>query len=85
MTLTQIVETLLLLLGIYLAVGLIVAIWLVVWGLARLDPVARDGSSGFKILVLPGLCVFWPIFVSRLLEGRQLPEERNAHRRRSKI
>ena len=83
MSLQQFVELALLVSGLYVAVGLIAALWLAFAGLGRIDPVAREGTLGYKILIIPGLCVFWPLFVFRVLKQAGMPEERNAHRARS--
>jgi len=44
--------------------------------------VARQGSFGFRLLILPGLSVFWPLFLRRLARGDEMPPaEANAHDR----
>ena len=66
-------------LAIYLAVGLLVAVPMVVRGVERWDPQARGGSWGFRLLILPGSVALWPILLRRWLAG-DLPEERSPHR-----
>jgi hypothetical protein len=68
--------------GIYLALGLLCALWLAFSRMGRLDPGAKAGSLGFRLLIIPGLCVFWPMFLLRLTRGETTPPmERNAHDR----
>ncbi len=66
---------------IYLGVGLVFAIPFAWRWAERLDPVAREGTQGFRILLLPGGVLLWPWLAVRLLQpGPHPPEERNAHR-----
>ena len=52
------------------------------FGVQRIDTSARSGHApGFRILIIPGLCLFWPLMIRRLWQGRQPPTETNAHRR----
>jgi len=68
--------------GVYLAIGFLFALWLAFFRVGRLDPVARQGSFGFRLLILPGLSVFWPLFLRRLARGDEMPPaEANAHDR----
>lgn len=70
--------------GFYLACGFVfaVACLFVTRGVDRLDPGARDGSWGFRLVVLPGVVALWPLFARRWHAGRAAPPvERNAHRR----
>jgi hypothetical protein len=75
--------------GVYLACGLLFAILFVLVGVNRIDPHARLGSWGFRLLIIPGTMFLWPLLARRWWSGRrEPPEERNAHRcaaRRSRI
>ena len=42
-------------------------------------------SVSFRILLIPGLAIFWPLFAVRWVRGKHLPEEQNAHRRLAKL
>ena len=66
--------------GLYAAAGLLFAIPFVVRGAGRIDPQARAGSRGFRLLILPGVVAFWPLLARRWARGGPPPEERNAHR-----
>jgi hypothetical protein len=54
------------------AVGIGSGIWLLI------------NTIGFRIVILPGLAVFWPLFAVRWVRGQGKPQERNAHRRLAK-
>ena len=74
----------LILLGAYLACGLVFAIPFALVGVKKIDPHAAHGSWGFRLLVIPGTMAFWPLLLRRWLGGvEKPPEERSAHRRAS--
>jgi hypothetical protein len=67
--------------GVYLAIGVLFAIAFVVRGCQRIDPAAEDGTIGFRILILPGAAALWPLLLSRWIKGVREPSaEHNAHR-----
>jgi len=68
-------------LGVYLLCGLLFALPFVLAGVNRMDPHARAGTWGFRVLVLPGAVFLWPLLLRRWLGGVQHPPaERTAHR-----
>jgi hypothetical protein len=54
----------------YLAAGLAFAIWFAVRGAGRLDPVAAAGSGGFRLLIVPGAALLWPLLALRAVSKR---------------
>ena len=71
-------------LGIYTALGLIFAVLFVWFGVQRLDSEAQGSGVGFRLLILPGVTAFWPMFLLRWTRGTaEPPVERNPHRRLS--
>lgn len=69
-------------LGIYLACGLVFALAFVMFGAGRVDPHAKQGSWGFRILIMPGAAALWPLLLNRWLRGiHEPPEQHDAHRR----
>src|SRR5438034_7440019 len=78
----MIVAVFLILLGAYLACGLVFAIPLALVGVKKIDPHAAHGSWGFRLLIIPGTMAFWPLLLRRWATGaKEPPEECNAHRR----
>jgi hypothetical protein len=67
-------------LALYLVAGAAFAVWFVIRGAGRLDPVARQGSRGFRLLLLPGATLLWPLLAARLARGGPAAEERTPHR-----
>ena len=71
----------LILLGAYMACGLVFAIPFAWIGVKKIDPHAAHGSWGFRLLVIPGAMAFWPLLLRRWASGvHEPPEECNAHR-----
>lgn len=78
----MIAAVLLTILGLYLAGGLAFAIPFVLFGVNKLDPHARHGSWGFRVIIVPGTMALWPLLLLRWARGvHEPPEERNEHRR----
>lgn len=72
----------LILLGVYLVCGLVFAIPFALIGVKQIDPHAAHGSWGFRLLIIPGTTVFWPLLLRRWKGGvREPPEQCDAHRK----
>jgi hypothetical protein len=52
--------------GVYLLVGLVVAVLFFTRWLKDFDPSAKDGSGGFRVLVTPGIIALWPLIVMKV-------------------
>jgi membrane protein implicated in regulation of membrane protease activity len=75
------IGVLLILAAVYLALGLVFAVPFVLVGAGRIDPHAAQASWGFRLLILPGTTLLWPLLVWRWFKGiKEPPEERNPHR-----
>lgn len=69
----------------YAAIGTCFALVFVARGIDTIDPMARGTSWGFRLLVLPGSAVFWPLLLVRWAARSMAPPvEVNAHRRRAR-
>lgn len=66
---------------LYLISGVIFAVLFSFRGVERVDPEAKEGTWGFRLLILPGATVFWPLLAYRWLsQSGSPPTERNNHR-----
>lgn len=66
---------------LYAAIGIVFALAFLWRGVGRIDPVAAEGTLGFKILIFPGCVAFWPLLAKRWLSGvEEPPTEKNPHR-----
>jgi hypothetical protein len=72
---------LLILMAIYLLCGLVFSVPFAIAGVGRIDPHAAHGTWGFRLLIIPGTILLWPLLALRWLKGvHEPPEENNAHR-----
>jgi hypothetical protein len=72
----------LILLGAYLAIGMVFAIPFALAGAKKIDPHAAQGTWGFRLLIIPGAAALWPLLLRRWVMGvKEPPEECTAHRR----
>jgi len=73
--------TFLILLGSYLAMGFVFAVAFVCFGAGRVDPHAKQGTWGFRLLIIPGAAALWPLLLSRWVRGiHEPPEQCDRHR-----
>jgi len=71
--------------ALYVGLGLVFAVPFVWSGVKRLDSEAQGSGIGFRLLILPGVAVFWPMFLDRWRRGITEPNvETNPHRLSSK-
>ncbi len=75
------VNLLVIMVGIYLGLGLLFALFFVTKGAGKIDPTAKAGTIGFRLLIIPGVIAFWPLLAKRWWQGMtEPPEEKNPHR-----
>lgn len=65
---------------VYLGIGILFALWFVVFGITKLDDSAKGTSVGFRLLIFFGAVPFWILLAWRLFKGEKRPMEQNAHR-----
>jgi hypothetical protein len=53
---------------IYVAVGLLIGLAFIIFGVARVQPAAL--TVGARILLLPGAAALWPLVLRRWLKAR---------------
>jgi hypothetical protein len=69
----------------YVSLGLVFAVPFVWIGVQRLDSEAQGSGVGFRLLILPGVAAFWPMFLLPPdARDRRSSVERNPHRVSSK-
>jgi len=68
-------------LEVYAGLGLLFAAPFVCVGVQRLDSEAHRSGIGFRLLILPGVAAFWPMFLYRWTRGIvEPPVEKTPHR-----
>jgi hypothetical protein len=69
-----ILNSILLIAGIYLLCGLSFAIPFVIKGVSKVDESAHGGSMGFRIIIIPGAIVFWPVLLRKWIRAIKQPK-----------
>ena len=65
-----IIKIILILVLAYLLAGLVFAIFFVTKGVDRMDEGADGGSWGFRVIIIPGTMVFWPLLFKKWLRAK---------------
>ena len=65
---------------IYLAAGVLFAVWFAARGVTKLDDAAKETSFGFRFIIFFGAVAFWALLAWRLFKGEKRPAEKTAHR-----
>jgi hypothetical protein len=72
-------------LAVYAGLGSVFAVSFVWLRVQRLDSEAQGSGIGFRLLILPGVAAFWPMFLYRWRQAMaDPPVEKNPHRLSSK-
>jgi hypothetical protein len=64
------VEILLITAAVYLVLGLLFVIPFLMKGLNKVDEGAHGSTIGFKIIIIPGVIVFWPVLLKKWIRKR---------------
>jgi len=62
------VEILLIIAAIYLVLGVLFVIPFLMKGLNKVDEGANGSTIGFKIIIIPGVIVLWPVLLSKWMK-----------------
>lgn len=65
-----IVTIILSLIGFYLLAGLIFAIPFLIKGVTAIDEGATGSKWGFRLIILPGTMVFWPLLLRKWIKAK---------------
>ena len=60
--------------GIYLALGLLFSIFFVSRGVNKLDEGAHGAGIGFRLIILPGCMVFWPLLLKKWVNHQSVED-----------
>lgn len=67
----NIVTIILLIAAVYLIAGLVFAIAFVTKGVSQIDEAAEESGWGFRLIIVPGTIVFWPILLKKWMSTSQ--------------
>lgn len=65
----MIVQIILIVVAIYLLLGVLFVIPFLLKGLMKVDEGAHGGTIGFKIIIIPGVIVFWPTLLTKWIKA----------------
>lgn len=60
-----IINTILILAAAYLLLGLFFVVPFIVNGITRIDEGAKGSKWGFRMIIIPGVIVFWPFLLKK--------------------
>lgn len=66
-------STLVTVIGIYLAIGLLLGIAFAMGAAKRIDPDAADMTWGARLLIIPGVTGLWPLMLTKLFTQTEPP------------
>jgi len=69
----DVVGLVLIVVAVYLALGLVFAVPFAAAWVGKIDPAARGSGWGFRLMIVPGSAVVWPVLVWRLMPDRVIP------------
>lgn len=62
--------------GLYGLAGIVFAAGFVICGVHRVDPAARGAAWPFRVLILPGVAMLWPLLARLWLRAVRMERER---------
>ena len=65
------VEILLIIVAVYLLAGVLFVIPFLMKGLNKIDKGANGSTIGFKIIIIPGVIVFWPVLLKKCMKANR--------------
>jgi hypothetical protein len=65
----NIVYIILIIAAVYLVAGLVFAIPFVIKGVDKIDEGALGSGWGFRIIIIPGTMVFWPLLLKKWMQA----------------
>ena len=68
----NVIDLFLLILGIYIAIGLLFAIFFVFVGGTKIDPLLKDSKKRVRIILLPGIVAIWPFLAGKLFKSKKI-------------
>ncbi len=55
----------------YFAIGLLFALYVMLIGARKIDPLLADSKKGIRVLLFPGVVATWPFFFAKLFRFRR--------------
>jgi len=65
----SVASIILIIIAVYLLAGLVFAIPFVLRGVTKIDESAHGTKWGFRVIIIPGTIVFWPLLLKKWLRA----------------
>ena len=65
----MLLQLILIVILIYALAGFIFMIPFIVKGITQIDQASEHSSFGFKLIIIPGIIVFWPVLLKKWLNS----------------
>jgi hypothetical protein len=65
----MLVTIVLVIIAAYLLCGFVFAVFFISIGIYKVDEGAHGGSIGFRIIIIPGTTVFWPVLLKKWISA----------------
>ncbi len=75
----NVIEIMLMALGVYLAIGVLFAVAFAFVGAGKIDEVARHGPIGFRVLIVPGAAALWPMLLVKWIRAERMSGTHEGH------
>jgi hypothetical protein len=69
----MLVQIVLIVVAIYLFLGVLFIFPFLMKGLTKVDAGAHGGTIGFKIIIIPGVIMFWPALLAKWVKANRSP------------
>ena len=70
-----VIKIILLMIVLYLALGVVFLVPFLLKGISKVDEGAHGSTVGFKIIIIPGVIVFWPTLLSKWIKANEKGRE----------
>jgi TM2 domain-containing membrane protein YozV len=74
----MLISVILIAMAIYLATGLLFALFFLIKGVNKIDTSAIGSGWGFRIIILPGTIVLWPLLLNKWIKTKKVQHDKTA-------
>ena len=71
----MLISGILITMAIYLATGLLFALFFLTKGVNKIDTSANGSGWGFRIIILPGTIVLWPLLLNKWIKTKKVQHD----------
>jgi len=64
----MVVQIIISIVGVYISCGILFAVPFVIKGVTKVDEGTHGTNLGFRIVIIPGTIVFWPLLLSKWIK-----------------